>query len=320
MNIIPDENDLFSGILKYREKYKGQWIILKYGGALAADDEVVHNIGVQCAFLKTAIGAKVIVVHGGGEQTSQALKQQGIVPAFDPETGRRITDEATLKIFDQTLRALNKGNVDIMQTTSNEVYFQGMAGYDLDTVTAKSVGDYTGKVVQVNTRFFDHMQNDCIPVFYTACQNIAPSGSEHRLNVNADEFAGFLGQNLKAIRLIMLTDTNGVLDKNKQLLSSLSTDETEGLIANGTVKGGMVTKLRVASECANQMTSGGVVILNGNDRFSILKEILFEKGEGTLVRSPARIAASKTFNTGSMSSHVLGMRRQAQPAMNPSFL
>lgn len=319
MNVTPGENDPFSGILKYREKYKGQWIILKYGGLLAADDEVVHNIGVQCAFLKTAIGAKTIVVHGGGEQASQALKRQGIAPAFDPGTGRRITDEATLKIFDQTLRALNKGNVDIMQTVSNEVYFQGMAGYDLDTVTAKSVGDYTGKVVQMNTRLFDHMQDGCIPVFYTACQNIAPSGSEHRLNVNADEFAGFLGQNLKAIRLIMLTDTNGVLDKNKQRLPCLSTDETEGLIVNGTVKGGMVAKLRAASECANQMTSGGVVILNGNDRFSILKEVLYEKGEGTLV-SPARIAASKMFNTGAMPNHGSRIRKQTQPAMNPSLL
>lgn len=317
MNTITDENDLFSGILKYREQYKGQWIIIKYGGALAANDEVVHNIGVQCAFLKTAIGAKVIVVHGGGEQTSQALKKKGISAIFDPETGRRITDEITLKIFDQTLRALNKANVEIMQTASQEVYFQGMSGYDLDTVTAKSVGDYTGKAVQVNGRFFEHIQDNCIPVFYTACQNMAPNGSEHRLNVNADEFAGFLGQNLKAIRLIMLTDTNGVLDKNKKLLSSLSTEETEDLIANGTVTGGMITKLRVATECANQMTSGGVVILNGNDRFSILKEILYEKGEGTLVCPPAQATASLPFNMGAAPVH--GANKTAQAVMSPSF-
>lgn len=294
------EADPFSDILKYREKYKGQWIIIKYGGALAANDELVHNIGVQCAFLKTAIGAKVVVVHGGGEQTSKALKEQGIAPAFDAATGRRLTDEITLKIFDETLRELNRKNVQTMQTTSQEVYFQGMAGYDLDTVTAKSIGDYTGKVVHANTRFFEHIQDNCIPVFYTACQNATPKGSEHRLNVNADEFAGFLGQKLKAIRLVMLTDTNGVLDKDKTLLSSLSTAEAEDLIDNGTVTGGMIPKLRVASECANQMTSGGVVILNGNDKFSILKEILYERGEGTLVRSPARIAASEQFNASTL--------------------
>lgn len=319
MNMTEDENDLFSGILKYREKYKGQWIIIKYGGALAADDGVVHNIGVQSAFLRTAIGAKVIIVHGGGEQTSHALKQQGIAPIFDTETGRRITDEVTLKIFDQTLRALNKDNVSIMQTASHEVYFQGMAGYDLDTVTAKSVGDYTGNVVQVNARFFEHMQENCIPVFYTACQNVEPE-TEHRLNVNADEFAGFLGKELKAIRLIMLTDTNGVLDKNKEFISTVSTDEVEGLIANGTVKGGMVTKLRVASECAGKMPSGGVVILNGNDKFSILKEILSEKATGTLVRSPERIAAVSAFNARSFSSPVSGLGKQTQPPMSPSFL
>jgi acetylglutamate kinase len=307
MNSHQSATDSFSDILKYREKYKGQWIIIKYGGALAANNELVHNIGVQCAFLKTAIGAKIIVVHGGGEQTSRALKDQGIVPAFDAATGRRLTDEITLKIFDETLRKLNKKNVQTMQESSQEAYFQGMAGYDLDTVTAKSIGDFTGKVVQMNTRFFEHMQDNCIPVFYTACQNISPKSSEHRLNVNADEFAGFLGQELKAIRLVMLTDTNGVLDKDKNLLSSLSTAEVEGLIDNGTVTGGMIPKLRVASECANQMTSGGVVILNGNDKFSILKEILYEKGEGTLVRSPARIEASVQFKGGALSTPSLAL-------------
>lgn len=290
------ETDPFSEILKYREKYKGQWIIIKYGGALAASNELVHNIGVQSAFLKTAIGAKVVVVHGGGEQTSKALKDQAIAPVFDAATGRRLTDAITLKIFDETMRGLNNRNVQIMQTASQEVYFQGMAGYDLDTVMAESIGDFTGKVVRTNIRFFEDMQDNCIPVFYTACQNISPESPEYRLNVNADEFAGFLGQKLKAIRLVMLTDTNGVLDKDKNLLSSLSTGEVEELIDNGTVTGGMIPKLRVASECANQITSGGVVILNGNDKFSILKEILYEKGEGTLVRSPTRIEASVQFN------------------------
>ncbi|HEU4838535.1 MAG TPA: acetylglutamate kinase [Micavibrio sp.] len=304
MNIQTDGSDPFSDILKYRDKYKGQWIIIKYGGALAANDKLVYNIGVQCAFLKTAIGAKVIIVHGGGEQTSKALSEQGISSTFDAATRRRLTDEITLKIFDETLRKLNKQNVQTMQTASQDVYFQGMAGYDLDTVTAKSIGEFTGKAVGANMRFFEHMQDNCIPVFYTACQNISPKNSEHRLNVNADEFAGFLGENLKAIRLAMLTDKNGVLDKDSNKIPSLSTAEVEELINNGTVTGGMITKLRAAAECANQMTSGGVVILNGNDKFSILKEILYEKGEGTLMRSPARITASEQFNTGSPSKAI----------------
>lgn len=291
-----NENTLFSNALKYKEKYNQQWIIIKYGGALAADPDIVQNIGLQAAFLQTAIGAKIIIVHGGGEQVSTALKEQGIPAIFDPSTGRRVTDEATLQIFDRTLRTLNKANVNIMQSASQEVLFQGMAGYDLNTVMATSIGDYTGKVTQINKPFFDNTPEDTIPVFYTACRNASPNTAEHRLNINADEFSGMLGQQLKAVSLIMLTDTNGVLDKNKNLLSTIFTEQTEPLIADGTVKGGMIPKLRVATECAQQMNSGSVVILNGTDRFSILKELFSEQKSGTVVRLQNQISTSQSFN------------------------
>lgn len=283
---------LFNDLLKFRDKYRGQYIVLKYGGALAADKKVVKNIGRQAAFLNRAIGAKVIIVHGGGEQASAAIKASGIEPKFHPVSHKRITDQVSLDIFDRTVRKLNKDNVQIMQAVSDEVIFQGMAGYDLDTVLASPEDDFTGQIDHVNTNYLNHIGDHIIPVFYTACRNLSPINGESRLNVNADDFAAAVGVSVNAIRLVLLSDIDGVLDQQGNRLTGLSTDDIDPLIENGTVTGGMVPKLQNARKCAEQLTSGGVVILNGAKDNIVLQEILYEKGAGTLIRSPKRIQAT----------------------------
>jgi len=287
-----ETTSIFNDLLKFRDKYKGQYIVLKYGGALAADKRIVKNIGRQAAFLNRAIGAKVIIVHGGGEQATAAIEKAGIKPNFHPVTQKRITDEVTLDIFDKTVRKLNKDNVTIMRSVSDEVVFQGMAGYDLDTVIASPENNFTGKIDQVNTDYLTHIGDHIIPVFYTACRNLSPVNGESRLNVNADDFAAAVGVSVNAMRLVLLSDIDGVMDQEGKRLTGLSTDDIDELIENGTVTGGMVPKLENARKCAQQLTSGGVVILNGATDNIVLQEILYEKGAGTLIRSPKRIASA----------------------------
>jgi len=290
-----ETTSIFNDLLRFRDKYKGQYIVLKYGGALAADGQTVKNIGRQAAFLNRAIGAKVIIVHGGGEQASTAIKKAGIEPKFHPITRKRITDEKTLDIFDKTVRQLNKDNVEIMQSVSDEVVFQGMAGYDLDTVTASPEDDFTGQVEQVNNGYLTHIGDHIIPVFYTACRNLSPVNGESRLNVNADDFAAAVGVSVNAMRLVLLSDIDGVMDQQGKRLTGLSTNDIDALIDNGTVTGGMVPKLQNARKCAEQLTSGGVVILNGAKDNIVLQEILYEKGAGTLIRSAERIKATMSL-------------------------
>ena len=285
-----DLTEVFTDVLRFREKYKGQYIVIKYGGAIAADESLVAGIGEQAAFLSTAIGAKVIIVHGGGEQASQAIKDSGLEVQFDQATGKRITDKPTLEIFDRTVRALNRHNVEIMNRVSDEVYFQKMAGYDADVVMAVSESDFTGKITSVDARYLTHINGDHIPVFYTACRNVEPRDNESRLNVNADDFAAEVASALGAARLVLLSDVPGIL-KDGEIMTGLSTQEIQGLIDYGTISGGMVAKANAAKEAAEKLSSGGVVILDGSVKNIILQEILYEKGAGTLIRSEERIRA-----------------------------
>lgn len=271
-----------------RSKFQEKWVIVKYGGNIAGKQDTIYRIGLQCAFLQANIGAKVVIIHGGGEQTSQALMAQGISPTFDAKTGRRVTDLQTLRVFDATLRELNEINVKIMRKTSDKIMFLGAAGYDHGgIISAESMGDFTGRVTSIHHEFFgQNAAANNIPVIYTACQNMSQLTNERRLNVNADEVAGAIGRSLKAACLLMLTDTDGVWGEDKTVLPMISTDEVKAMVNNGIVKGGMITKLNVAAQCAQEMPSGHVIILNGHKEWSILTALLERGHSGTKVYMP----------------------------------
>jgi acetylglutamate kinase len=293
-------NHIFNDVLKFREKYKGTHIVLKFGGALAGNDDAVRSIGRQAAFLQRSIGAHIIMVHGGQNQIDEALAKENIESKKISKTGVRETDQPTLNISDDTLRALNGRVVRLMQETSPEIKALGMAGYDGRLITAKQEAKFTGSNPHVETNLLNFIlqqkDQDIIPVIYPICWSEAHPGIDSRLNVNADTVAASIASSMKAHRLILCSDISGVLDKQGQKLSSLSTEEIDDLIDNGVVTGGMINKVRMAAKAAGQMTNGGVVILNGYEENAILTELLYEEGIGTLVRRPDQIPTQKLEN------------------------
>jgi acetylglutamate kinase len=289
----PDMTDIsciFNDILRFKEKYRDETIVIKFGGALAEDDDVIRNIARQAAFLTHSIDANVVIIHGGGKQINNALEEKGITPQRDPKTDLRITDGPTLDVSDSALRTLNGKIVRLFRETSRDICAVGMAGYDGPIVTAEALSHFTGQATGVDTEYLSQVLQvkgrSVIPVIYPICNNDTPQGGESRLNVNADDVAATIAAKLGARRLILCSDIPGVLDKDKMLIKKLNTHEIARLIDNGTVTGGMIAKIKAAADAADTLSSGGVVILDGRKENAILEELLYENGSGTLIHRP----------------------------------
>lgn len=283
---------IFNDILRFKEKYRHETIVIKFGGALAEDDDVIRNIARQAAFLTHSIDARVVVVHGGGKQINQALEDKGITPQRDPKTDLRITDGPTLDVSDAALRGLNGKIVRLFREASSDIHAIGMAGYDGPIVTAEALSHFTGQATRVDAPFLEQLvmmkDRSVIPVIYPICNNDAPVDGEARLNVNADDVAATIAAKMGARRLILCSDIPGVLDQDKTLIKSLNTHEITRLIDNGTVTGGMIAKIKAAADAAETLSGGGVVILDGRKENAILTELLYENGSGTLIHRPGR--------------------------------
>jgi len=281
---------IFNDILNFKDKYRHETIVIKFGGALAEDDDVIRNIARQAAFLSYNIDAHVVVVHGGGKQIDLALAEKGIEKKRDPKTDLRITDAATLDVSDAALRTLNGKITRLFHEASKDVQALGMAGYDGRIVEAESLHHFTGQVTDVSDRTLSHLVSmsnaSVIPVIYPICHSKNSVDGESRLNVNADDVASAIATKLGARRLILCSDIPGVLDKDKNLVKSLSTNEIDHLINDGTVSGGMIAKLKAAGDAADALKGGGVVILDGRKENAILTELLYENGAGTLIHRP----------------------------------
>lgn len=288
-----DIASIFNDILKYHEKYRGETLVIKFGGSLAESDSVIRSLARQVAFLSNSMGAKIVLVHGGGKQIDDALARAKIEIKRDPKTGLRITDKETLAVSDDALRLLNGRVVRLFQEESATIQAIGFAGYEARLVHAQPVHDYTGQPAEVNVDFLNRLleksSDAVIPIIYPICWSDSAEDLEKRLNVNADDAAAAIAGQIGARRLILCSDTPGVLDKDGNRLTGLSTLDIEHLIESGTVTGGMIPKLRAAAEAADQLKMGGVVILDGRKDNFILAELLSEDGVGTLIRSPERI-------------------------------
>ena len=286
----PDITAIFNDIVKFREKYRVEVIVIKFGGALAEEDDTIRNIGKQAAFLAESVKARVIVVHGGGKQIDNALLEKNIEPKKDTATGLRITDLPTLDVSDSALRALNGKIVRLFQEASTDFRAVGMAGYDGQLAQAEKLNHYTGEATEINVKYLNHLLDydaGVIPVIYPICKNQNADTGETRLNVNADNLAAEIASQMKARRLVLCSDIPGVLDKDGNLLTGLTSEDIDKLIDDGTVTGGMTAKLKSAAKAVEILPSGGVVILDGRKDNAILTEFLYEKGAGTLIR-PAK--------------------------------
>ena len=279
--------------LPYLQRYAGRTFVVKYGGHAMGDPELARDFAEDVVLLK-AVGINPVVVHGGGPQIGQMLKQLGVESRF--VDGLRVTDKATADIAEMVLcGSINKQIVGWIAGAGGKAI--GISGKDGGLVTAKKVTrtarDPDSQIEQVIDLGFvgepDVIDTSVIESIVAAgmipvIAPIAPGTDGETYNVNADTMAGALAAALGAARLFLLTDVAGVLNKDGALLTDLTPAAIDRLQAEGTISGGMIPKLET---CIHAVEAGcdAAVVLDGRVPHAMLIEVFTSQGAGTLIRA-----------------------------------
>ncbi|MFN4319859.1 MAG: acetylglutamate kinase [Aquificaceae bacterium] len=279
--------------LPYIREFYGKTFVIKYGGSAMTEDGLRENFAKDVVLLRY-VGIRVVVVHGGGPQISQTLERFGIKPHF--VGGMRRTDEETMHVVEMVLSGdINKDIVALINRHSGKnIYAVGLSGRDGQLIKARKLDKeayfrelglevpeedigYVGQVEDINVELLQTlMEKGYIPV-------IAPVGvgkDGEAYNINADLVASEVAKALRAEKLIFLTDTEGVRDKEGRLISTLRKEEALRLISEGVIKGGMLPKVKSALEAIGAGVKK-VHIIDGRITHSILLEVFTQEGVGT---------------------------------------
>ena len=294
--------DVLIEALPYIQRFKGKTVVVKFGGNAMVDEALKHSFARDIVLMKL-VGMNPIVVHGGGPQIGDLLTKLGKTTGF--VDGMRITDSETMDVVEMVLGGLvNKEIVNLINRNGGKAV--GLTGKDGDFIRAKKIHlkksaqdivaseiidlGHVGEVSSIDPSVVEMLgRSDFIPV-------IAPIGvgaDGRSYNINADLVAGKIAEVLKAEKLILLTNTAGILDKAGDLLTGLSIHDIESLITDGTISGGMIPKTR----CATDALKGGVTsvhIIDGRVEHAVLLELFTDQGVGTLLLRASRDKASLT--------------------------
>jgi|TARA_X000001036_G_C20533051_1_gene747050 acetylglutamate kinase len=276
--ILPPDGPSISEVKKYLEKYNDEYIVIKCGGSVLLDQKL-FDIFIKDITTLNKLGFIPIIVHGGGKRISSKLSELGIKSKFIK--GLRVTDKDTMKIVEQVLIKFNEEIVDALkQQSCSSQSINSKKDNFISVVKENDELGFVGTPVKINKAIIDKIVNDKkVPV-------IAPLGLDEKnqtYNINADTAAGSIAKKIKARRLIIMSDVEGVLNNNKELITEINADSIKNLINNKTITGGMIPKI---NNCLDVACNGvkGVVIIDGRKNHSILFELLSEKGSGTLIR------------------------------------
>ncbi len=276
--------------LPYLQRYAGQTIVIKYGGNAMTDERLQSRFAENVVMMKQ-VGIHPVVVHGGGPQIGRMLERLSIESRF--VDGMRVTDADTMQVVEMVLGGLvNKDIVSRLDRAGGRAV--GLTGKDSRLIevvpmpvppSGESLG-FVGQVARVNSALLERLRSDgFIPV-------IAPIGADANgtsYNVNADLVAGAVASKLGASRLLLLTDTPGIQDAAGNLLTGLDAAQVQAMIADGTIHGGMLPKVRCALD-AVEAGVPSVVIIDGRVEHAVLLELFTDAGAGTLIggqRAPA---------------------------------
>lgn len=279
-------SEVITTALPYIQRYKDKLIVVKYGGNAMTDPKLESSFAKDIVLLKT-VGIHPVVVHGGGPQVDNLLKELG--RESDRIDGMRVTDKATMDVVEMVLGGLvNKSIVNLINKHGGKAI--GLTGKDANLINAtklimhKDDGTpidlgYVGDVLSINKDVIDMLiGTDFIPV-------IAPLGvDEHgeTYNINADLVASKVAQFLQAERLLLLTNIKGVLDKQGNVLTSLSPSDVDNLIADGTISGGMIPKIAGALDAVKAGLRSATIV-DGRVPHACLLEIFTNEGVGTQI-------------------------------------
>ena len=274
----PNSAPPISNIQKYVDKYKDDTIVIKYGGNVLIDREVFNNFILDIQILKR-LGLSIIVVHGGGPRIKRELEKSNIESKFI--NGLRVTDQKIINIVEKVLIEFNKDIVESLNNKSSEAtQLNSKTSSVINVVPENKELGFVGIPKRINTEIIkDLIINNKIPV-------VAPLGLDKKnqvYNINGDTAAGAIAKSLKSRRLLLMTNVEGVLDKEKKLITEISSEKTLELIKNQTISGGMIPKINTCLDAVNNGVKG-VVIMDGRKPHSILNEIFSDSGAGTLIR------------------------------------
>ena len=269
--------------LPYIQRFNRKIIVVKYGGSAMLDEELKQHV-IQDVTLLKLVGFKPIIVHGGGKDISKWVEKSGQTPEF--VNGLRKTDANTMEIAEMVLNRVNKSLVSLVQELG--VNAIGISGKDGNLLTVKKklsdgkdIG-YVGEISKVNPKIiFDMLEKDFLPI-------VCPIGLDENFdtyNINADDAACAIAKAVEAEKLALLTDTSGVCrnpEDESTLISELTISEARLLIEDGTIKGGMIPKMRSCMDAIEEGV-GRVHILDGRVAHCLLLEIFTNKGIGTAI-------------------------------------
>ncbi|MBU4316140.1 MAG: acetylglutamate kinase [Proteobacteria bacterium] len=287
----PSVADILIESLPYIRKFYGMTIVIKYGGHAMVDEDLKRDFARDITLMKF-VGLNPVVVHGGGPQINATLDRMGIRPQF--VRGMRLTDEETMDVVEMVLGG--KVNKDIVARINRQGgKAVGLSGKDAGLILAKKMQivyqetkntppeiidpGLVGEVVSINADIIHTLtEKGFIPV-------IAPVGmgeNGETFNINADLVAGKMAIALSARRLIFMTDVDGVLDDQKNLVSSIQTGHIQQMIENKVITGGMIPKIEYALDALNNRVEK-VQLINGTKRHALLLELFTDSGIGTEV-------------------------------------
>jgi acetylglutamate kinase len=289
-----EKADVLLEALPYIRRFAGKVLVVKYGGHAMENDELKDSFAQDVTLMKY-VGMHPVIVHGGGPQIDAALKQSGVEPRF--VRGLRVTDAATMDVVQMVLVGkINKEIVALLNRHGGNAV--GLCGKDGELIVAKKrraaqdLG-FVGDVVGVNARVIESLQG-----FIPVIAPVAADADGVTYNINADVVAGKVAEALRAEKLILLTDVEGVKAKDGTLLDTLPADMATEMIRQNTIAGGMIPKV----ECCLEAIREGVKqahVIDGRVRHALLLEVLTSRGVGTeivaraLRRTRGRVASAQ---------------------------
>lgn len=278
INILPKDGPTVEEVKKYLEKYNDEFIIIKCGGSVLVDPKL-FKVFIEDVVVLNKLGFNPIIVHGGGKRINSKLLEVNIKSNFI--NGLRVTDKDTINIVEDVLIEFNKEIVEALNELDCKAKRITSKENNIITVVQenKDLG-FVGKPTGINKEFLTEIiKANEVPV-------IAPLGLDkdnQTFNINADTAAGSIAIELKARRLMIISDVEGVLDSEKKLIPEINSKKANELIDQEVISGGMIPKIK---NCLDVASNGvkAVVIIDGRKNHSLLFELLSDKGSGTLIR------------------------------------
>ena len=276
--ILPESGPPADQVSKYIEKYKNDLIVIKYGGNVFIDREIFNNF-IEDISILSKLGISIVIIHGGGPRIKRELDKSNIESKFI--RGLRVTSEKIINIVEKVLIEFNK---DIVSSLSEK----GIKAISLNTQENNVINvvpeseelGFVGIPDKINVDIIkDKINQKLIPV-------ISPLGlgkNNQSYNINGDNAAGAIAKSLKSRRLLLMTNVEGVLNKNSKLINEISSLEITDMIKDGTITEGMIPKINTCLDAINNGVTA-VAIIDGRKKHSVLFEIFSDKGSGTLIR------------------------------------